>query len=106
MFDVFLHEQTMGTLHDSLASSIFPAPRAFPTRTLAAAENPRGNCEEEIVVWHGRMMGQWDPGSRYRNKPLLHLPRQPGVDNSTFDDDDLGPIRTFAVAYHRLLIDN
>ena len=40
----FLHAQTMGTLQDSLACSMFPAPRAFPTRTLAAAENPRGNC--------------------------------------------------------------
>lgn len=39
----FSHEQMMGTLHDSLACSMFPAPRAFPTRTLAAAENPNGD---------------------------------------------------------------
>lgn len=38
----------MGTLHDSLACSIFPAPSAFPTLTLAAADSPIGNYEGEI----------------------------------------------------------
>lgn len=33
------------TLHDSLALSVSPAPRAFPTRTLAAADNPNGNYD-------------------------------------------------------------
>lgn len=32
------------TLQDSLAWSVHPAPRAFPTRTLAATEKPIGNC--------------------------------------------------------------
>lgn len=47
-----LHAQTMGTLQDSLACSTFPAPRAFPTRTLAAAVNPRGNCGGKLR-WSG-----------------------------------------------------
>lgn len=39
----------MLTLHDSLACSVFPAPRAFPTRTLAAADNPNGNYGRQYV---------------------------------------------------------
>lgn len=45
---LLLLAQTMGTLQDSLACWMFPAPRAFPTRTLAAAENPKGNCGKNI----------------------------------------------------------
>lgn len=47
---LFLHAQTMGTLQDSLACSMFPAPRAFPTRTLAAAANPKGNCWKKMCT--------------------------------------------------------
>lgn len=41
-----LHVQTTGTLHDSFACSGFPAPSAFPTRTLAAADRPMGTYGE------------------------------------------------------------
>lgn len=44
----FLHAQMMGTLQDSFACFVFPAPRAFPTHTLAATENPSGNCVRKL----------------------------------------------------------
>lgn len=42
-----IHVQMKETLLDNLACSVFPAPRAFPTRTLAATEKPNGSCRSE-----------------------------------------------------------
>lgn len=39
----FLQPHITLTLQDSLAFFVSPAPRAFPTRTLAAADSPNGN---------------------------------------------------------------
>lgn len=44
---LFLHAQVTETLQDAVAFSMFPAPRAFPTPTLAAAANPFGTCGVE-----------------------------------------------------------
>lgn len=41
---LFLRVQMMEILQDDVACSTFPAPRAVPTRTLAAIPNPIGNC--------------------------------------------------------------
>lgn len=41
-----LHAQMTGSLQNCLACSMFPAPRALPTSTLAAVENPNGNWGE------------------------------------------------------------
>lgn len=43
------------TLLDSLARSVFPAPRAFPTRTLAATEKPMGNCRARKKTIKGEL---------------------------------------------------
>lgn len=40
---------------DSLAPSVLPAPRAFPTRTLAATEKPMGNCRARKKTIKGEL---------------------------------------------------
>ena len=44
---LFLHAQMTATLPGAFACSMFPAPRAFPTRTLVATINPIGTCGVE-----------------------------------------------------------
>lgn len=36
------------TLHMTMALAVFPAPRAFPMHTQAAAWTPRGNCKDQV----------------------------------------------------------
>lgn len=42
-------DRTRATLQVTMALVVLPAPRAFPTRTQAAAWIPRGNCKDAIL---------------------------------------------------------
>lgn len=48
-----LPDRTRATLQVTKALLVSPAPRAFPTRTQAAAWTPKGNCKdpETEVTW-------------------------------------------------------
>lgn len=63
---LLLHVRMRDTLLDSLARSVFPAPRAFPTRTLAATEKPMGICRARRKTIKGELEQGRGPLRRWR----------------------------------------